>query len=177
MSYRCLKILALLWTGSMLLQPLSMQQILPKSTQNCQNLPNSVQRQNFEIPLKIEILVFLKNKIKLICRESTRACFHLLDFQSKNFSYDIFIVKKRPLYVKFSTPACGNWWFSQSSTPCIDMRFCGYVPNSHRNKKPKRHISYLYEKVVFLTPKDCYPPYVGAKNLFLYLWMLWSCKW
>jgi hypothetical protein len=33
-----------------------------KSVQNCQNLPNFVQRQNFEIPPKIEIFVFLKNK-------------------------------------------------------------------------------------------------------------------
>jgi hypothetical protein len=48
-SYRYLKISALLWLGS---QPLSMQQILPKSAQ----------RKNFEIPPKIEILVFFKNK-------------------------------------------------------------------------------------------------------------------
>jgi hypothetical protein len=32
------------------------------STQNCPDLPNSVHRQNFEIPPKIEILVFFKNK-------------------------------------------------------------------------------------------------------------------
>jgi hypothetical protein len=31
-----------------------------------------------------------------------------LDFQSKNFSYAIFIVKKRPLFVNFSIPLCGN---------------------------------------------------------------------
>jgi hypothetical protein len=31
-----------------------------------------------------------------------------LDFQSKNFSYAIFIVKKWPLYVNFSIPPCGN---------------------------------------------------------------------
>jgi hypothetical protein len=39
-----------------------MQQKLPKTAQNCQNLPKSAQRQNFEIPPKIEILVFFKNK-------------------------------------------------------------------------------------------------------------------
>jgi hypothetical protein len=33
-----------------------------KSTQNCQNLPKFAQRKNFEIPPKIEILVFSKNK-------------------------------------------------------------------------------------------------------------------
>jgi hypothetical protein len=40
-----------------------MQQILPKSTENYQNLPKSTQRWNFEMPPKIEILVFFKNKI------------------------------------------------------------------------------------------------------------------
>jgi hypothetical protein len=35
-------------------------------------------------------------------RRGTRACFHRLDFQSKNFSYAICIVKKRPVYVNFS---------------------------------------------------------------------------
>jgi hypothetical protein len=33
-----------------------------KSAQNCPNLPKSAQRWNFEIPPKIEILVFFKNK-------------------------------------------------------------------------------------------------------------------
>jgi hypothetical protein len=33
-----------------------------KFAQNCQNLPKFVQRQNFEIPPRIEFLVFLKNK-------------------------------------------------------------------------------------------------------------------
>jgi hypothetical protein len=33
-----------------------------KSAQNCQNLPKFAQRWNFEIPPKIEILVFSKNK-------------------------------------------------------------------------------------------------------------------
>jgi hypothetical protein len=37
-------------------------------------------------------------------RGGTRVYFHRLDFQSKNFSYAIFIVKKWPLYVNFSIP-------------------------------------------------------------------------
>jgi hypothetical protein len=41
-------------------QPLSMQQNLPKSAQNCQNLPISLR--NFEMPPIIEISVFFKNK-------------------------------------------------------------------------------------------------------------------
>jgi hypothetical protein len=32
------------------------------STQNCQNLPKFAERQNFEIPPKIEILVFFENE-------------------------------------------------------------------------------------------------------------------
>jgi hypothetical protein len=58
-SYEVLKISASFRAG---FQPLSMQQILPKTAQNCQNLPKSAQRRNFEIPQKIEILVFFKNK-------------------------------------------------------------------------------------------------------------------
>jgi hypothetical protein len=57
-----------------------------KTTQNCQNLPESTQRQNFEIPQKIEILAFSKIKMSMH-RRGTRACFHHSDSQSKNFSY------------------------------------------------------------------------------------------
>jgi hypothetical protein len=78
-----------------------------KSAQNCPKLPNSTQRQNFGKPPKIKILVFFKIKIST-WRGGTKACFHCLDFQSKNFSYAIFIVKKRPLYVNFSIPPCGK---------------------------------------------------------------------
>jgi hypothetical protein len=46
------------------------------------------------------------------------------------------------------------------------MRFCGHVPNSPRNKNLKRDILNLLEKVVFWTPKDCFPPLAGAKKLF-----------
>jgi hypothetical protein len=51
-SYEVFKISALLWTGS---QPLSMQQILPKTAK-------TAKIQNFEILPKIEILVFFNNK-------------------------------------------------------------------------------------------------------------------
>jgi hypothetical protein len=84
-----------------------MQQILPKTAQNYQNLPKSAQRQNFKIPPKIEILVLFKNNNSMY-RGGNRACFHRSDFQSKNFSYAIFIVKKRPLYVNFSILPCGK---------------------------------------------------------------------
>jgi hypothetical protein len=46
------------------------------------------------------------------------------------------------------------------------MRFCGHVPNSPRNKNPKRHIPYLLEKVVFLDPKRLLYPLGKDKNFF-----------
>jgi hypothetical protein len=64
-------------------------------------------------------------------------------FSIKNFSYATFIVKKRPLYVNFSIPPCGKWFFSKCSTPLVGMRFGGHVPNSLRNKNMERHIPYL----------------------------------
>jgi hypothetical protein len=110
---------------------------LPKITQICQNLPkvwNSAKKSRFQYFSRIKICT---------CRRGTRACFHCSDFQSKNFSYAIFIVKKRPLYVNFSIPPCKKWFFSQCSTPLVSMRFWGHVPNSPRNKNMERHISYL----------------------------------
>jgi hypothetical protein len=46
------------------------------------------------------------------------------------------------------------------------MRFCKHVPNSPRNKNPKRHISYLLEKVVFLDPKRLLSPLGRGKKTF-----------
>jgi hypothetical protein len=48
----------------------------------------------------------------------------------------------------------------------VGIRFCGHVPNSPRNENPKRHISYLLEKVVFLDPKRLISPLEGAKISF-----------
>jgi hypothetical protein len=56
-----IKILGDLWACYQLMPR---QQNLPKFAQHFPKLPKSVPRQNFEIPPKIEILVFLKNKIK-----------------------------------------------------------------------------------------------------------------
>jgi hypothetical protein len=78
-----------------------------KTAQNCQNLPKSAQNESLKFCQKSRFLCFSKIKISL-CRGGTRACFHRLDFQSKIFSYAIFIVKKRQLYVNFSIPPCGK---------------------------------------------------------------------
>jgi hypothetical protein len=103
-------------------------------------------------------------------RGGSRPCFHYLDFQSKIVSYAIYIVKKRPLYVNFSIPPCGNWWFSHSSTHCVGMRFCGHVPNPRKSKNKKRHMLYLLKKVDFLDPKRLLSPFCsGRKNYFFNL--------
>jgi hypothetical protein len=46
------------------------------------------------------------------------------------------------------------------------MRFGGHVHNSPRNKNPKRLISYLLEKVVFMDPKRLLSPLDRGKNTF-----------
>jgi hypothetical protein len=63
-----------------------------KSAQICPNLPKD---ETLKFHQKLRFQCFSKIKISM-CRGGTRACFYRLDFQSKNFSYAIFIVKKRP---------------------------------------------------------------------------------
>jgi hypothetical protein len=65
-----------------------------KSAQNCPKLPKSAQRQNFEIPPKIEILVFFQNQKFLHVEEALEhvftgrifnpIIFHMLFLLSKN---------------------------------------------------------------------------------------------
>jgi hypothetical protein len=56
--------------------------------------------------------------------------------------------------------------FSRFHTLC-GHEICGHVPNSPRNNNLKRLSLNLLEKVVFLDPKDCCPPFwQGQKNFF-----------
>jgi hypothetical protein len=77
---------------------------LPKFAKICPNLPKD---ETLKFHQKLRFQYFPKKK-KSMYRGGNRACFHRSDFQSKNFSYAIFIVKKRPLYVNFSIPPCGK---------------------------------------------------------------------
>jgi hypothetical protein len=84
-----------------------------RSIQICLKLPNfakiypkTISLKNFEIPPKIEILIFFQKKI--ICRGGTKVCANRLDFQYNNFSYAFFVVKKLPLYVNFNISPCGK---------------------------------------------------------------------
>jgi hypothetical protein len=92
-----------------------------------------------------------------MCRGGTRACFHHSDFQSKNFSYAIFIVKllsKNGLCMWISAyPFAENKIFWQPSTTLVNMRFCTHVPNSNKNKNMKSGNPYLCLKMVFLASK------------------------
>jgi hypothetical protein len=68
--------------------------------------------------------------------------------------------------VNFSLPPCENWWFSQGSTPRVGMRSCGHVPNSPRNKNPKRPFHIYLRKWFFWIPKNCCLHWAGAKKTF-----------
>jgi hypothetical protein len=92
-------------------------------------------------------------KIKSMCRRGTRACFYSSDFQSNFFSYAIFIVSKRPLYVNFSVPLCGKLFFWQLSTTLVNMKFCTHVSNSNKNKNMKSAKPYLHPKMAFWASK------------------------
>jgi hypothetical protein len=76
-------------------QPLPMQQNLPKFAQNCQNLPKSTQRQNFEIPPKIEILVFFQKNI-LHIEEVLEHVFTIWIFNPRIF-HMLFLLSKNGL--------------------------------------------------------------------------------
>jgi hypothetical protein len=132
-----------------------MQQNLPKTAQNSQNLLKSAQRQNFEIPPKFEILVFSKIKI-YTCRGDAKACFNWSDFQSKNFLC-LFYCQKMAFVCEFQHTPFSNDFFSQCSTPLVGMRFWRHVRNSLRNKNMERFIPFFWPS------KLCYPLKVQGK--------------
>jgi hypothetical protein len=76
------------------------------------------------------------------------------NFNTRIFHMLFFVVKNRPLYANFSILPCGNWCFSQGSTPLVCMKFCEHVPNSLWNKNLKRLIPNLLEKSEFFGLKN-----------------------
>jgi hypothetical protein len=61
-----------------------------------------------------------------------------------------------------------NNFFSQCSTPLVDMRFCRHLPNSPRYKNKVLHNPCLLEKVSFLAFKTLLPPFgIRNKNFFV----------
>jgi hypothetical protein len=69
-----------------------MQQILPKTAQNCQTLPKSTQRRNFEIPRKIEILEFFKKEFVHV-EEVLEHVFTIWIFDPRNFYMSLLLSK------------------------------------------------------------------------------------
>ena len=63
-------------------------------------------------------------------------------------------------------PACGKCFFSQCSTPLVNMRFCGQVLHSPINKNSKRLIPYISKKEVFWLPKLGFSLGAYAKKTF-----------
>jgi hypothetical protein len=124
----------------------------------CPKLPKFAQRWNFEIPPKIKILVFFKNK-KFLCVE--RALEHVpavLIFNRRNF-HMLFLLSRNGLCMWIlAYPLAKVDFFSQCSTPLVDMRFWGHVPNLLRNNNMERHIPYLRFKMVFLAFKTLHFP-------------------
>jgi hypothetical protein len=61
------------------------------------------------------------------------------------------------LYVNFSIPPCGIYFFSQCSTPLVDMRFCRHIPNSPKDKNKCCTIHAYLKKLFFGPSKLCCP--------------------
>jgi hypothetical protein len=74
----------------------------PKSPNFAKIYPKTISLRNYEIPPKIEILIFKKEKEKLQYIEEEP------NFQYNTFSHVFFIVKILPLYVNFNIPPCGK---------------------------------------------------------------------
>jgi hypothetical protein len=149
-----------------------MQDNLPKIAKIYQNLPKN---ETLKYHQKLRFWCFSKKK-KSTCRGGTRACFHHLDFQSKNFSYANFIVKKRPLYVNFSIPLCGNDFFGNPPQLWWIWDFAHIYLTQIRTRiwSPATHI--YVRKWLFWPPKHCCPSRGSGKKLFLQLWILWFRK-
>jgi hypothetical protein len=82
----------------------------------------------------------------------------LFGFSIQEFFICSFYCQKNAFVCEFQhTPLWKLMIFSRFHTSC-GHEFCGHVPNSPRNKNPKRLIPYLLEKVVFLDPKRLLSP-------------------
>jgi hypothetical protein len=86
-----------------------------------------------------------------MCRWSTRVCIHHLDFQHNNFLCVFFLVKIQPLYVNFSIPPCGKWFFPQCFIALVDMRF-GDMYLTHLETRIWRGTFHIYFRKWFFWP-------------------------
>jgi hypothetical protein len=79
----------------------------------CPKLPKSSQRQSLQETLKFhhKLRFWFFSRKTSMCRGDTKAWAHSLVFNLRVFHMCLFNVKKRPLYVNFSTPLCAKWCF------------------------------------------------------------------
>jgi hypothetical protein len=115
---------------------------LHKIAQICPNLRQLVQ-ENLKFHQKLRFWFFSKRKTSMY-RGGTKAWAHCLDFQSKNFPYAFFNVKKNGFCMWISAyPFVQNDIFFQGFICLVDMRFCWHVHNLPRNKNLKSFNPYL----------------------------------
>jgi hypothetical protein len=87
-------------------------------------------------------------------------------FSIQEFFICLFCCKKPAFVCEFHIPPCGNWCFSQGSTPLVGMKFCENVLDSLRNKNLKRHIPIYLKKWFFWPLKHCNPPGTQGNKTF-----------
>jgi hypothetical protein len=101
-----------------------------------------------------------------MCRRGTKAWAYHLDFQSENFPYAFFNVKKQPLYVNFSIYFVQiDVFFKVPYTLWIWDFVDIYLTHlGTRIWSPSIHIYFI--KWFFWPPKLCSTPWAQGKNLF-----------
>jgi hypothetical protein len=67
----------------------------------------------------------------------------LFGFSNQEFFIEFFYYQKTAFVCEFQHTSVWKLMIFSNSTPRVGMRFCGHVPNSPRNKNPKRLISYI----------------------------------
>jgi hypothetical protein len=146
-----------------------------KSAQNCPNFSKSAQRWNFEIPPKIEILVFFKKK-KFMYRGGTRACFYHSDFQSKIFRM-LFLLSKNGLCMWISAyPFAKNNFFGNPPQLWWIWDFAHMYLTQTRIRYEVQQPICTSKNGFFGLQNTVVPLGRTGKKLFIWLWTLWSRK-
>jgi hypothetical protein len=135
---------------------LSLTTNVAKSAQNC---PKTISLRKFEIPPKIEILIFFqKNKFSMKNRHQTMCS--QFGFSIQQFFISLFYCQKTAIVYEFQHIPFWKFFFS------MFHRSCRHVPNSTRNKNMKSVNPYLFQKWYFWPPKLYYLFLVQGKKTF-----------
>jgi hypothetical protein len=162
-------------------QPLSMQQNLPKTAQNCPKLPqfakicpkmklwNSTKNRDFSI--------FLNKKFVRV-EEALEHVFTIWIFNPRIF-HMLFLLSKNGLCVWISAYPLGENDFFLNVPHLLWIWDFEDMDLTHLETRIWRGTFHIYFlKWLFWPSKLCCPLRVClGKKLFCQLWMLWSCKW